>query len=75
MESTERPIMMEVASTQIKAIGYDYETNELYVEFRNGSTYKYLEVPETIYVRLLNAHSVGSVFQSIKNQFHSIKIQ
>jgi len=71
----ERPIMVEVSSTNIKAIGYDSDTNEMYVEFRNGSMYKYIDVPEEVYVRLINAHSIGSVFQSIKNQFHSIKIQ
>ena len=47
---------VKVVSSNVVAIGY--ENNDLYVDFKSGS-YVYKDVPEEIYVGLLNAESKG----------------
>lgn len=54
-----RPEMLEVESSNLKAIGYDPEARELYVDFLNNSSYVYLDVPQEIYDGFLNADSKG----------------
>ena len=49
--------MIPVVSSNIKSIGY--EDNTLYVCFNSGSTYKYLNVPKSVYDALMSASSHG----------------
>lgn len=51
--------MKPVSSSNLKSIGYDSANMVLYVQFLNGSTYKYLNVPKSRYDGLLNASSKG----------------
>ena len=51
--------MISVSSSNIESVGYEEETQEVYVKFLNGSTYKYLGVPINVYNALLTAPSVG----------------
>ena len=51
--------MQEVKSSNIAAIGYDQDTESLYVEFKSGRTYKYDKVPFWHYTELMDADSVG----------------
>lgn len=53
------PEMKNVDSSNIAAIGYDDESSELFVQYKNGMTYKYKEVPAKIYESLLSAESKG----------------
>ena len=67
--------MTPVASSNVAQIGYDEEAKELYVEFHNGSTYKYLDVPPAKYDSLKHAPSVGSYLnKQIKNVFACEKV-
>jgi hypothetical protein len=70
-----KPQMTFVKSSQIKAIGYDTETNELYVDFNNGTTYKYLNVELEVFETMCKAESVGKYLGSfIKNVYEYIKL-
>ena len=48
-----------VESSNIAGVGYDNNTQTLYVAFKNGSRYFYQPVPEPVYTGLLNAPSKG----------------
>lgn len=48
-----------VSSSNIKSIGYDESTSTLEVEFLNGNIYQYSNVPESLYINLMNAGSHG----------------
>ncbi len=52
--------MYLVNSSNIYAVGYDTEEEQLYVEFLNGSVYRYNNVPEDIWRKLLLVESKGS---------------
>lgn len=66
---------MKVKSSTLNQIEYDYETHTLQVEFRQGSIYKYFEVPEEAYESLIQAESIGKYFNSnIKRQYGVEKV-
>lgn len=52
--------MQPVSSSNISAIGYDADTQTVYVAFLNGSTYSYKGVPAQEFENLRTAASVGS---------------
>lgn len=59
--------MQSVASSQIKEIGYDPETQKLRVCFLDkrggdGSIYEYSGVEQGVYDALMSAESVGRTF-------------
>lgn len=70
------PIPMHpVESSNISYIGYDYDTQELYITFIKGDTYKYDNVPEQVFKEFLEASSVGKYYISnIRGQYTSNKI-
>jgi hypothetical protein len=49
--------MINVKSSNIKAIGYDSKT--LYVEYKSGDWYEYRSVDKATYKELLSAKSKG----------------
>lgn len=51
-----------VSSSNIRAIGYDPNTQVLEVEFTNGSVYQYANVPNELHEALMSAGSHGSFF-------------
>ncbi|MDR1080010.1 MAG: KTSC domain-containing protein [Deltaproteobacteria bacterium] len=51
-----------VDSSNLAAVGYDSESNELEITFRDGRVYMYEEVPEEIAGELLRAPSKGRYF-------------
>jgi hypothetical protein len=53
-----------VDSSGIQTIGYDPVGKVLEVEFINDSVYRYLNVPETKYIQLMNASSKGNFFNT-----------
>lgn len=68
--------MYPVNSSQISYIGYEEDTKELFITFKNGSTYKYENVPEMTYKILLSSPSKGKYFaDNIKNIYVSTKIK
>jgi len=54
------PEMQPVSSSNIAAVGYDTDSQMVYVQFLNGSTYAYKGVPEHEFENLRTAPSVGS---------------
>lgn len=56
-----------VTSSNVESVGYDPESQELEVKFKNGGTYVYDRVPPEKHVALMQASSVGShLHQHIK---------
>lgn len=67
--------LVQVNSSNIRAVGYDIDTNELYVVYR-GSIFVYYDVPQEKYTALLAADSKGGYLNSdIKCNFLSKKVQ
>lgn len=52
--------MYEVNSSNVNLIGYDYGTEQLYVEYKDGSLYEYDDVPLQFWNGLKDADSKGS---------------
>ena len=61
--------MVAVNSSNIESVGYDQDTETLYVEFKNGSAYKYDNVPFWKFTELVDADSAGKYLNAeIKGQ-------
>jgi hypothetical protein len=61
--------MREVRSSNVRAVGWDEDTGELLVEFRNGSLYSYPSAGESAYQDLLSDPSPGAyVARWLRNQ-------
>ena len=54
------PEMTFVDSSNIEAIGYDDDAQELHVRFLGGETYVYSGVPSQVFDALMDAPSKGS---------------
>lgn len=64
-----------VESSNIKSIGYNKENQTLEVEFKNGTTYRYYDVPESIYDEMIIAESFGKHFMKyIRGKFITKKL-
>ena len=64
------PEMQMVNSSNVESVGFDADTQELWVRFLSGDTYVYSNVDETTFSELLTAPSVGSYLnRSIKSRF------
>jgi uncharacterized protein (DUF2164 family) len=60
MVSRKRRVPLRPArSSSIVHIGYDSDAQRLFLEYAGGRLYEYLDVPEEIYVSLLQAESMG----------------
>jgi hypothetical protein len=49
----------KVDSSHVSSVGYDQEDQVLEVKFKNGTTYRYLDVSPNIHQDILKADSVG----------------
>ena len=59
-----------VASSNVKAIGYDEHTQTLEVEFLNGRVYQYYDIPENMHNHFMQAPSKGQFLHIyIKNRY------
>jgi hypothetical protein len=57
-------------STTIARFGYDSSSQTLTVEFKNGGTYQYFDVPETVFEQMMAASSKGQFLaQTIKGAY------
>lgn len=66
--------MIKVESSNIKQIGF--ENGTLKVEFQNGNSYKYLEVPKQLFEDLQKAESKGKFLnENIKGKYKYDKLQ
>lgn len=59
-----------VASSNVRSIGYDSQTQTLEVEFIAGTIYQYYGVPENMYEQMLKEQSKGRFLHTyIRNQY------
>jgi hypothetical protein len=59
-----------VPSHVLRSVGYDSEAQVLEVEFKDGSLYRYFDVPSSTYEALMLAGSKGEYFYAeIKNAY------
>lgn len=66
--------MNTVKSSNIEAVGFDPETQRMTVQFKNGNTYDYDNVPQKVHDELVGAESVGRAFNStIRGKFEGQK--
>ena len=64
---------VNVESSNISRIGY--ENGELFVEFKGGSTYKYINVPQEVFINMINADSKGRYLtENVKSRYDFIKL-
>lgn len=64
-----------VSSSNLVTIGYDVTKQILEIEFNNGDVYRYFDVPDYEYERLMGASSHGKYFSAhIKNEYEYKKI-
>lgn len=62
--------MIEVESSTIKKIGYNYLDKRLIVEFNSHAIYHYKEVPEEIFNELKTSESMGKYLnENIKKKY------
>ena len=59
-----------VASSNVRSMGYDPQTQTLEVEFMSGTIYQYYGVPENMYDQMMKEQSKGRFLNAyIKNQY------
>jgi len=67
--------MTSVNSSNVAAVGYDEDSSTLQVEFTNGATYQYFDVPENIFEELRDAGSVGGYLaEYVKGSYRYSKV-
>jgi hypothetical protein len=63
------PKMHRVDSRAVKAIGYDAEAEEAYVEYLDGDLYAYEGVPAGVFEELTNAESKGTFVNEVIKEY------
>jgi len=67
--------VIPVTSSNVESIGYDADSSTLQVEFKNGSTYQYFDVHESIFTGLRDADSIGGYLAArIKGTYRYSKV-
>ena len=66
--------LLKLKSSHLAAAGYDRPSETLTIQFQNGSTYEYKDVPVRTFNALMTAKSHGEFFSSrIKPNFKRLK--
>lgn len=66
----ERIIYIEMESSTVSKIGYNYLEKRLIVEFKSGGIYHYKEVPEEVFNEIKTTESVGKYLnEKIKKKY------
>jgi len=69
------PEMHYVDSTNVEAIGYDSDTQQLHVQFLKSGTYIYYDVEEWVFGEFMQADSKGTYLNtSIKPSYQCAKL-
>jgi len=64
-----------VTSSNVKAVGYDPDTQRLVVEFHSGKKYAFVDVPPAVHDGFLGAKSMGIFFvREIKGKYGTEKL-
>lgn len=68
--------MVPVASSALAEVGYDADSRTLFIRFRAGGLYAYLDVPPEDAAGLMQAPSKGGFFQArIDPRFRFLKLE
>ncbi len=68
-------IRKPVVSSHIASVGFDSYVGTLEVEFKDGTVYRYFEVPTATYQQLITAGSVGKYLaENIWSKYHHAKV-
>lgn len=69
------PEMHYVDSSNVEAIGYDSDSQELHVQFLKSGTYVYYDVEEWVFQEFMQADSKGRyINNNIKNHYQYGKL-
>jgi len=64
-----------VTSSNVASVGYDENSATLEIEFKNGATYQYFDVPENVFTELRDTDSVGGYLAArIKGTYRYSKV-
>lgn len=64
-----------VSSSAIRSVGYDAATLTLETELSSGTVYQYFDVPESVFVELMSAGSLGQYYNhNIRNAYRCAKM-
>ncbi len=67
---------ISVSSSNICSIGYEASSLTLEVEFKSGSIYQYMGVPQNEYDSLMSAASIGRHLNSnIKGRYRYVEVR
>jgi hypothetical protein len=65
-----------VQSSGLAAVGYSKRRHILEIEFTNGTVYRYVDVPPSVYRELMSAESkTGYYALNIKRNYHSYRVR
>ena len=65
-----------VDSRALSAVGYSRKLRALEVEFKRGGTYRYLEVPLSVYQQLLAAKSKAGFYnRHVRGKYRSVYVR
>ena len=68
-------MMNPVISSSVVSVGFDLATSDLEIVYKNGNSYLYADVSETVYENLMVADSIGKfVNDEIKPKYAYSKI-
>ena len=68
--------MILVESSNIESVGYDSQTEQLFIRFRqSGGLYVYFGVPSAIFKELMQAPSKGSYLNRVIRNSYAFKRQ
>lgn len=64
-----------VQSSNMAEVGYDAPSMTLEIQFIKSGTYHFFDVPELVYVELMQADSKGKYFNSnIRNNYRNTRL-
>lgn len=65
-----------VESSGLAAVGYSTRLRALEIEFRDGLTYRYLQVPPRIYRELMSAESKAGFYnKKVRGKYRSLRVK
>jgi KTSC domain len=62
-----------IASSSLRSVGYDAETDTLEIEYVNGGLYRYLGVPPLVHRQLLKSENPGTFVNQRIKPFYVVK--
>jgi KTSC domain-containing protein len=64
-----------VNSSALVSVGYDHDRLVLETELTSGAVYQYLDVPESVFLELMSADSLGKYYnKNIRNNYRYIQL-